>query len=103
MAYFYNGFTRPEFRGRGLYVALMGQGLRALAGCGVRSLVASVHWTNWAALKSCRRLGFTDLGCFVAVGHGRFRLLFPPRAAMRRGIEFRRSACSVPSPAGSDH
>ena len=97
-AYFYNGFTRPEFRGRGLYVALMGQGLRALAGRGVRSLLASVHWTNWAALKSCRRLGFTDLGYFVGVGHGRFRLVFPPRAAKRRGIEFRRSACSALPP-----
>ncbi len=89
-AYFYNGFTRPEFRGRGLYVALMGRGLRALAGRGVRHVLASVHWTNWAALRSCRRLGFTDLGCFAGIGRGRCRLVFPPRAALRRGIEFHR-------------
>jgi len=89
-AYFYNGFTRPEFRGRGLYVALMGRGLRALADRGVRHVLASVHWTNWAALRSCRRLGFTDLGYFPGIGRGRCRLVFPPRAAMRRGIGFRR-------------
>ncbi len=89
-AYFYNGFTRPEFRGRGLYAALMGRGLRALADRGVRRLLASVQWTNRAALRSCRRLGFVDLGYFVCLGRGRFRLIFPPRAAVRRGVEFRR-------------
>ena len=89
-AYFYNGFTRPEFRGRGVYVALIGRGLSALGDRGVRHLLTSVHWTNWAALRSCRRLGFADLGCFWAIGCGRCRLVFPPRAARRRGIEFRR-------------
>ena len=89
-AYFYNGFTRPEFRGRGLYAALVGQGLRALADRGVHHLLAGVRWTNRAALRSSRRLGFTDLGYFVALGRGRFRLVFPPRGAKRRGIEFRR-------------
>ncbi len=87
-AYFYNGFTRPEFRGRHLYGAMMEQGLRALAERGVRGVLASVGWTNWAALQSCRRLGFRDLGLFASVGRGRWRLMFPPRAAKRRGIQF---------------
>ena len=93
VAYFYNGFTRPEFRGRGVYAAVMGQGLRALADRGVRHLLAGVRWTNWAALRSSRRLGFVDLGCFVSIGRGRCRLVFPPRAAVRRGIGFHRAAC----------
>ena len=42
----------PSFAAAGSMSALMGQGLRALAGRGVRSLLASVHWTNWAALEA---------------------------------------------------
>jgi GNAT superfamily N-acetyltransferase len=88
-AYFYNGFTHPEFRGRRLYGQLMSRGLRALADRGVRRLLTSVAWTNAPALTSCRRLGYEDLGCFLGIGRGRWRLVFPPRAARRRGIGFR--------------
>ena len=88
-AYFYNGFTRPEFRGRQLYVRLIGEGLRAMSDCGVHHLLAAVEWTNWSALKSGRRLGCVDLGCLAGWGCGRWRWLFSPRAARRRGIGFR--------------
>jgi hypothetical protein len=89
VAYFYNGFTQPEYRGKGLYGRLMGLGLRALSDRGIRRVLASVAWTNSAALKSSFRLGYIDLGCFVGVGRGRWRLLFPPRSARRLGIGFR--------------
>jgi hypothetical protein len=89
MAYFYNGFTQSEFRGRQLYVRLMGLGLQALAERGIRKVLASVAWTNWAALKSCRRRGCIDLGPVVGLGRGRWKLLFPPRSARRQGIGFR--------------
>ena len=96
-AYFYNGFTRPEFRGRGVYAALMGEGLRVLAERGIRGVLASVGWTNRAALQSCRRLGFRDLGLFASVGRGRWRLMFPP--ARPSGGES--SSTARASPAGS--
>jgi hypothetical protein len=89
VAYFYNGFTQPEFRGKGLYGQLMGLGSRALVARGIRGVLASVAWTNSAALKSSFRLGYVDLGCFVGVGRGRWKLLFPPRSAKRLGIGFR--------------
>jgi hypothetical protein len=88
VAYFYNGFTRPEFRGRQLYGRLMGRGLQALGDRGIRNLVASVEWTNMASLRSCFRLGYVELGYFAGLGHGRWQLVFPPRAAVRRGIKF---------------
>ena len=86
VAYFYNGFTRPEFRGRWVYDRLMGEGLRALADRGIHKLLAIVEWTNWAALKSSRRAGCTDLGLLVGLGFGRCRLNFFPRSAKRQGI-----------------
>ena len=89
-AYFYNGFTRPEFRGRRVYDRLMGEGLRALADRGICKLLAIVEWTNWAALKSSRRAGCTDLGRLVGLGFGRCRLLSSPRSAKRQGISFRK-------------
>jgi GNAT superfamily N-acetyltransferase len=94
VAYFYNGFTRPEFRGRQLYGRLMGRGLRALGDRGIRSLLASVNWTNAAALRSSFRLGYVDLGYFVGLGPGRWRRVFPPRAALRRGIRFKQAGTS---------
>jgi len=95
-AYFYNGFTLPEFRGRGFYAALMGQCLRAISARGVGKLLFSVYWTNWAALRSGRRLGCRDLGLFVGVFRGRFRLIFSPRGAWRLGIGFLPAPGSCP-------
>jgi ribosomal protein S18 acetylase RimI-like enzyme len=91
-AYFYNGFTRPEFRGQRVYDRLMGEGLRALAGRGIRKLLAIVEWTNWAALKSSRRAGCTDLGRLVGLGFGCCRLVYLSRPAKRQGIGFRKAS-----------
>jgi ribosomal protein S18 acetylase RimI-like enzyme len=96
VAYFYNGFTLPEFRGRRLYDRLMGEGLRALSDRGIRKLLASVEWTNWAALKSSRRAGCTDLGRLVGLGRG--RLVFPPRSAKRQGIDIQLPRRDGPRP-----
>ena len=92
VAYFYNGFTLPEFRGRRLYAALIARCLWAISDRGVGSLLLSVQWTNWAALRSGRRLGCRDLGLFIGILPGRFRLIFSPRAARRLGIRFLPSA-----------
>jgi hypothetical protein len=88
VAYTYKGFTRPEFRGLGLYGQVTEKGFRALADRGVTKVLASVEWTNWASLKSCRRLGYVDLGPLVGLGRGRWRIVVPPKAARERGIRF---------------
>jgi hypothetical protein len=92
VAYTYKGFTRPEFRGLGLYGQITAQGFRALDHRGISNLLASVEWTNWASLKSCYRLGYADLGLFVGLGRGGWRIVLPPKAAQRRGVRFGKHA-----------
>ncbi len=88
VAYMYKGFSRSDYRGRGLHALEIGLALRALAPQGVRALVSTVYWTNEASVRSCRRLGMTFLGRIVQYSlFGRYRLRVP--AALRQhGIEF---------------
>lgn len=88
VAYTYKGFTRPEFRGLGLYGQVIARGLHALADRGVARLLAAVEWTNWASLSACYRLGYVDLGPLVGWGRGNWRIVLPPKAARKRGIQF---------------
>jgi len=62
VAYMYKGYTHPEFRGARLHGAGMGGALKALAAYGVTALISLVHWTNQASLRSCRRLGYVEIG-----------------------------------------
>ena len=62
VAYFYNGFTHPHFRGRGLYGQLMSRGLRALMNRGVRHLVASVAWSERAGTAELPASGLHRFG-----------------------------------------
>jgi GNAT superfamily N-acetyltransferase len=87
-AYMYHGFTHPDFRGCRLHGACMSLALEALGTRGIRRLVSSVHWSNWASLKSCYRLGYARLGRLVKLGFRPLQLAFYPRAARRLGICF---------------
>jgi hypothetical protein len=66
VAYMYNGYTHPEFRGARLHGAGMGGALRALAAYGVTALISLVHWSNYASLRSCKRLGYVPIGHLVS-------------------------------------
>jgi L-amino acid N-acyltransferase YncA len=66
VAYMYKGFTHPDFRGARLHAAGMGGALRALGARGVRALFSTVHWANFASLRSCDRLGYVTLGSIVS-------------------------------------
>ena len=92
MAYMYKGFTHPDFRGQRLHGLVMGLALRELAARGVDQLISTVDWTNWASLKSCYRLGYTDLGCIVSCGPRCCPLTFSSRAPRRLGVRFARQA-----------
>jgi hypothetical protein len=100
-AYMYNGFTRPEFRGKRLHGLVKGLGLRALNEHGVTKLVSTVDWTNGASLRSNFRLGCIDLGRAVVIRCGRFRAGFYPRAAKRLGIRFNKDAATSRAAAAS--
>lgn len=64
-AYMYKGYTLPEYRGRRLHGLAMARALRAYAAEGKEGLVSYVDVTNEASLRSCRRMGYRDLGLLV--------------------------------------
>jgi RimJ/RimL family protein N-acetyltransferase len=98
VAYMYNGFTSPDFRGKRLHGLAMGLALRALADqYGVTRLVSTVNWTNWASLKSCFRLGYEDVGRMVTIGLRRCLWRRFPREAQLRGVRFGKQAVSRPA------
>lgn len=72
MAFMYKGFTHPDFRGRGLYGVMNGLAARSLADRGVTHILSTMDWTNVAARRSCRRLGFKELGRTYRWGWGRW-------------------------------
>jgi GNAT superfamily N-acetyltransferase len=86
MAYMYNGFTHPDYRGRGLDGACMGGALSELRDRGVSRLIAFVYWSNSASLSSCERLGYRRLG-LLAVGPNGRPVRVPPHAR-RQGVLF---------------
>lgn len=88
VAYMYKGFTHPDFRGARLHGAGMGGALKALGTRGVTSLIAIVHWANYASLRSCKRLGYDAIGHLVT-----WKLRGPlhvhvPKPEQVRGVRF---------------
>ncbi len=88
VAFGYGGFTHPDFRGHRLHAAVKLHGLRLLSARGVRSLLTTTDWTNWAAIRSFDRLGAKRLGRCWRGGWGRWMFTRPPAAATRLGIAF---------------
>ena len=89
IAYMYKGFTHPEFRGRRLHGFAMRFAFEQLAAeRGIRGLISTVSWLNWASLKSCERLGYTRLGRMTRFGWKYFGGGFYPKAACDLGVKF---------------
>jgi hypothetical protein len=64
-AYMYKGYTLPEYRGRRLHGLGMARAMRAYEAEGKKGLVSYVDAMNEASLKSCRRMGYRDLGLLL--------------------------------------
>lgn len=94
VVYMYNAFTHPDFRGRRLFSAGVALAAKELAAQGATKMIASVNSTNFASLRSCKRLGFRELGRIWTLGSGDHRLARTPSAAKRLGIQFGDSAPS---------
>jgi hypothetical protein len=65
--YMYKGFTHPKHRGKRLHAVCMTRALEAYLARGFRGIVSYVEWNNFASLKSCYRMGYTDFGRIYAV------------------------------------
>jgi hypothetical protein len=61
-AYTYNGFTRPEYRGRRLHAVGMAAALDELTDEGISGMLASVGSSDFSSIKSCYRMGYETCG-----------------------------------------
>ncbi|MGE0610035.1 MAG: N-acetyltransferase family protein [Pirellulales bacterium] len=92
VAYMYNAFTHPDYRGQRLHGLATELAMDKLQELGIDSLVMLVDWTNQPSLRSYRRLGGRPIGRLITVGWGRCKWTFLPCAACRLGIRFGRHA-----------
>jgi GNAT superfamily N-acetyltransferase len=70
--YMYKGFTDPDYRGQRLHALGMSSALQQLLEHGAEGLVSYVDATNFDSLRSCYRMGYTDIGqiyCLRARDH----------------------------------
>jgi hypothetical protein len=88
VAYMYNAFTNPEYRGRRLFSMGIALALKELAEHGVAKLITTINSSNFASLQSCRRLGFSSVGRVLTIGRGTRRFARTPPAARQLGIDF---------------
>jgi len=68
--YMYKGFTLPAFRGKRLHAIGMARALEAYTAEGCTGIVSYVESNNFASLKSCYRMGYTDIGHIVVATVG---------------------------------
>lgn len=98
VAFVYHAFTRADYRGRRLVPHCLARALAELAPLGVGQLFSTTDWTNTAALRSFRRLGFHDLGRVWRWGLPSQIYTHVPRAAGERGVLFEPQAIIQPRP-----
>src|SRR4051812_376829 len=70
--YMYKGFTDPDYRGQRLHALGMTAALQQFRGRGAEGLVSYVEATNFDSLRSCYRMGYTNVGqiyCLRARDH----------------------------------
>lgn len=89
VAYVYKVFTHPDFRGRRLNGASLGEAAAVLGTQGVDVILAIIYWSNEASLRSFQRLGFRRRGLLVVGPGGPLRI---PEAVRRLGVSFEADA-----------
>ncbi len=88
LAYMYNAYTHPDYRGHRLFGGGVALAARSLAATGTKKIVTTVVRSNFASLRSCRRMGFVSLGKMWAGGRKERKLVRTPAAALNLGIQF---------------
>jgi hypothetical protein len=90
--YMYNGYTHPLCRGQRLHAIGMTLALREYLGRGRKGLVSYVESNNFDSLKSCRRMGYAELGSIHVVRiSGKYRA-FSSAGCRRVGFRVERVA-----------
>ena len=102
VAYVSEGRTLPDYRGDRLHGATMGLALQQLADRGVTKLLASVHWTNTASLRSCTRIGYVCLGRRWTIPLGSREVVTTPHRARRLGVRFKSTGTLPPRRSAMD-
>jgi ribosomal protein S18 acetylase RimI-like enzyme len=64
--YMYKGYTHVNYRGQRLHAIAMTRALEAYLARGYKGIVSYVDCNNFASLKSCYRMGYTDVGSIYA-------------------------------------
>lgn len=77
--YMYKGLTKPEYRGKRLYVIGMNRALQWYQQRGSLGMICYVESTNFESLKACMRLGCQIFGTIYLLRFlGRYLLLATP-------------------------
>jgi hypothetical protein len=63
--YMFKGFTLPAYRGQRLHAIGMARALEGYAELGSKGILSYVESNNFASLRSCRRMGYEDIGTIV--------------------------------------
>jgi hypothetical protein len=92
VAFMYKGFTLPDYRGLGLYRRINRLAMLGLGVHGVQYLLSTLDWTNHAAYRSCRQIGFVQLGRLWRWGWNCSMHTTAPRAAKQLGCRFGEAA-----------
>ncbi|WP_345684742.1 GNAT family N-acetyltransferase [Novipirellula caenicola] len=71
MAYVFGVHVVPRYRGKRLYAAMVSLIAERVSECGGKRLLLTTECSNFRALKSVRRMGFTQVGRTVLVRAGR--------------------------------
>jgi hypothetical protein len=63
--YMFKGFTLPAYRGKRLHAIGMARALEGYTRLGSKGILSYVESNNFPSLRSCRRMGYEDVGTIV--------------------------------------
>lgn len=86
LAFMYNAFVRPEYRGRKLYAQIILSAVQSLSSENISQVGCSVDWTNHGSLRGCRRAGFRSIGKVWRFGFPSRMFTVLPRAFKEYGF-----------------
>jgi ribosomal protein S18 acetylase RimI-like enzyme len=90
MAYLFNVFVRPEYRGQRLYPNLVRHSERALNEKDICRITLATEYTNRPALRSVERMGFYPIGNSRLVNLCGWSWANYPESPMKNGVQIGR-------------
>jgi hypothetical protein len=84
--YMYKGYTDPDDRGRYLRALGMTLALQRFRERGAAGVVSYVDATNFDSLRSCYRMGYTDVGRIYCLRAGGYYWIHPDAGCREAGV-----------------